>query len=241
MLSSPVSEQMFAARPVASDVQIMTVLVVSFRQKNPTCVDRAWTTTQLYLSSKSRRTDRMIRMTNRSKNDCNSFSQSPENEGLSWPHKIGRFARSLWQGPKKSLIVLLQHERSNRWRMGTLNENPAMQIIADFYLTNITHEDVFVLKTFFVPYHGKGWFPSSLACRGECFGEESCSWPEAHQVDTRYLRGSPTRGMLTGGFNLRLSGKVKHSEEEAASLINLTMSTGPLCSTGNIGKREREK
>jgi len=157
---------MFAARPVASDVQIMTVLVVSFRQKNPTCVDRAWTTTQLYISSKSRRTDRMIRMTNRSKNDCNSFSQSPEHEGLSWPHKIGRFAQSLWQSPKHSMIVLLQQERSNRWRMGTLNEKPAMQILADFYLTNITHEDVFVLKTYFVPYNGTGWFPSSLPVDG---------------------------------------------------------------------------
>ena len=95
-----------------------------------------------------------------------SFSQSPENEGLSWPHKIRRFARSLWQGPKKSLIVLLQHERSNRWRMRTLNENPAMQIIADFYLTNITQEAVFIQKAFFVPYHGKGWFPSTLPVEG---------------------------------------------------------------------------
>ena len=32
---------MFAARPVATDVQTMTVLVLSIRQKNPTCVDRA--------------------------------------------------------------------------------------------------------------------------------------------------------------------------------------------------------
>jgi len=95
-----------------------------------------------------------------------SFSQSPENEGLSWPHKIRRFARSLWQGPKKSLIVLLQHERSNRWRMRTLNENPAMQIIADFYLTNITQEAVFIQKAFFVPYHGKGWFPSTPPVEG---------------------------------------------------------------------------
>jgi hypothetical protein len=95
-----------------------------------------------------------------------SFPQSPENEVSSWPHKIGRFARSLWQGPKKSLIVLLQHERSNRWRMRTLNEKPAMQIIADFYFTNITQKDVFIQKTLFIPYPGKGWFPSTLPVEG---------------------------------------------------------------------------
>jgi hypothetical protein len=98
-----------------------------------------------------------------------SVSQSPEKGCLSWPNKIGRFARSLWQGPKKSLIFLLQHERSYRWRMGEINDKPAMQIIADFYLTNITHEDVFLLKTYFVPYHGTGWFPSSLSVEGKAF------------------------------------------------------------------------
>ena len=98
-----------------------------------------------------------------------SVDQSPEKECSSWPNKIGRFARSLWQGPNKSLIVLLQHERSNRWRMGQINEKPAMQIIADFYLTNITQEDLFVLKTYFVPYHGNGWFPSTLPVEGNAF------------------------------------------------------------------------
>lgn len=93
-----------------------------------------------------------------------SLCQSPEKECLSWSDKIERFARSLWQDPKKSLMVCFQHERSYRWRMGTINEKPAMQIIADFYLTNITHEDVFVLKTYFVPYLGTGGFrPACLS------------------------------------------------------------------------------
>jgi len=98
-----------------------------------------------------------------------SLCQSTEKECSSRPNKIERFARSLWQGPKKSLMVCFQHERSYRWRMGTINEKPAMQIIADFYLTNITHEDVFVLKTYFVPYHGNGWFPSSQPVEGNAF------------------------------------------------------------------------
>jgi hypothetical protein len=98
--------------------------------------------------------------------DRQRSSRSPEHEGLSWSQKIGRFAQSLWQNPKKSLIILLQHERSKRWRMGTLNEQPAMEIHADFYLTNITQEDLFVLKTFFIPYHGTGWFPSSPPVEG---------------------------------------------------------------------------
>jgi hypothetical protein len=112
---------------------------------------------------------RAIAMTDESNLHRHSVCQSPENECLSWPNKIGRFARSLWQGPKKSLMVCFQHERSYRWRMGNINEKPAMQIIADFYLTNITHEDVFVLKTCFIPYHGTGWFPSSLPVEGNAF------------------------------------------------------------------------
>lgn len=98
-----------------------------------------------------------------------SLCQSPEKECLSWPNKIGRFARSLWEGPKKSLMVCFQHERSYRWHMGKINDKPAMQIFADFYLTNIAHEDVFVLKTYFVPYHREGWFPSSLPVEGNVF------------------------------------------------------------------------
>lgn len=44
-----------------------------------------------------------------------------------------------------------------------------MRIITDFYLTNITQEDVFILKTYFVPYHGKAWFPSTLSVEGNAF------------------------------------------------------------------------
>ena len=98
-----------------------------------------------------------------------SLCKFPETEYSSWPTKIERFARSLWQGPKKSLMVYFQHERSYRWHMGKLNEEPAMQISADFYLTNITHEDVFVLKAFLVPYHGNGWFSCSLPVEGNAF------------------------------------------------------------------------
>jgi hypothetical protein len=117
------------------------------------------------------------------------FSRSPEHEGLSWTQKIGRFARSLRQGPKKSLMVLLQHERSTRWRMETLNEQPAMQILADFYLTNNTHEDVFVLKTYFVPYHGTGWFPSAPLVEGNV-------WVKNHVV----AGGTPGRHKIPPGF-----------------------------------------
>jgi hypothetical protein len=70
------------------------------------------------------------------------------------------------EGPKQSLIVLFEHERTNHWRMGTINEKPAMQIIADCYLRNITQEDVFILKTYFVQYNFNGWFPSTLPVEG---------------------------------------------------------------------------
>ena len=75
-----------------------------------------------------------------------------------------RAVGSLWRLPEPPLMVLLQHVRSHRWRMGELLGKPAMQIMAEFYLTNITQEDVFVLKTYFVPY--KGWFPSIHRAQG---------------------------------------------------------------------------
>ena len=97
------------------------------------------------------------------------FYPQPGEDRASWPNKIGQFARSLLAGPRQSLIVLFEHDRANHWRMGKINEKPAMQIIADFYLTNITQEDVFILKTYFVPYHGNGWFPSTLPVEGNAF------------------------------------------------------------------------
>ncbi|MEP6957228.1 MAG: hypothetical protein ABI980_00735 [Nitrospirota bacterium] len=95
-----------------------------------------------------------------------SFYPQPGEDRASWPNKIGQFARSLLEGPKQSLIVLFEHERTNHWRMGTINEKPAMQIIADCYLRNITQEDVFILKTYFVQYNFNGWFPSTLPVEG---------------------------------------------------------------------------
>jgi hypothetical protein len=47
IVSSPVSEQTFAARPLVAIVQTTTVLVISIRRKNPRCVDRASPTTRL--------------------------------------------------------------------------------------------------------------------------------------------------------------------------------------------------
>ena len=86
-----------------------------------------------------------------------------------WLTKIRRHARALWEGPKQSLRIVLQHKRPTQWRMGTINETPAMQIVADFYLTNTTQEDLFILKTFFVRYTCNGWVPSSLPIEGRAF------------------------------------------------------------------------
>jgi hypothetical protein len=63
--------------------------------------------------------------------------------------------------PKQSLLVRFQHERSKCWRMTSLHGEPAMNILADFYLTNMTREhQVFVTRTFFAFYHHKWWpFP----------------------------------------------------------------------------------
>ena len=75
-------------------------------------------------------------------------------------------ARLLRMAPNQSLMILPQHERSHRWRMGKVQGKPAMQIMAEFYLTNITQDDVFVLHTYFVPYPYNRWFPFPLRAEG---------------------------------------------------------------------------
>ena len=93
----------------------------------------------------------------------------PEKQYISWLTKIRRFACSLWERPKQSLRIVFQRERPTQWRMGTIDDTPAMQIVADFYLTNTTQEDLFILKTYFVRYTCNGWVPSSLPVEGHAF------------------------------------------------------------------------
>ena len=79
-------------------------------------------------------------------------------------------ARWLCRVQKKSLIVLRQHDRSCWWHMREMNGTPAMQIVADFYLTNIAQEHaVSVAKTFLVAYGRKWWIPFSLRVEGNVF------------------------------------------------------------------------
>ncbi len=92
-----------------------------------------------------------------------------EKQSVSWFTKIRRFARSLREGPNESLRIALQHDRPTQWRMGMIEKTPAMQIVADFHLTNTTQEDLFILKTYFVPYTCNGWVPSSLPAEGYAF------------------------------------------------------------------------
>jgi hypothetical protein len=94
---------------------------------------------------------------------------SPEKQHLSWLTKIRRYARLLWGSPKQSLKIVLQHDRPTQWRTGAIEETPAIQIVADFYLTNTTQEDLFILRTYFVRYTWNGWVPSSLPAEGHAF------------------------------------------------------------------------
>ena len=76
-------------------------------------------------------------------------------------------ARWLCKVQKKSLIVLFQHDRSYWWHMREMNGKPAMQIVAGFYLTNISQEHaVSVAKSFLVAYGRKWWIPFSLRVEG---------------------------------------------------------------------------
>jgi hypothetical protein len=93
----------------------------------------------------------------------------PDKQVISWFTKIRRFARSLREDPNEALRIALQHDRPTQWRIGTIEDTPAMQIVADFYLTNTTQEDLFILKTYFVPYTCNGWVPSGLPAEGHAF------------------------------------------------------------------------
>jgi hypothetical protein len=66
-----------------------------------------------------------------------------------------RIARAYWGVPKKTLVILPQHERTLWWHMGGIGGQPAMQIVGDFYFSNITSETMLVPKTYFVAYYQK--------------------------------------------------------------------------------------
>jgi len=88
-------------------------------------------------------------------------------------------ARVWWKVPKKTLIVLPQRQHTFRWRLGGVNQKPAMLISGDFYFTNITDESVLVPNTFFVAYYRRWLIPRSVRVDGnvliqgpgEIFGE----------------------------------------------------------------------
>jgi hypothetical protein len=87
-----------------------------------------------------------------------------------WEKLKARVARAYWRVPKTTLIVLPDHETRLWWHMGGVSGKPAMQIVGDFYFTNITSEPILVTKTFILAYTWKcGFIPFPKRVEGHVF------------------------------------------------------------------------
>ena len=95
-----------------------------------------------------------------------------------WEYFKFSIARAYWKIPKKTLVILSAHERHIWWHMGGVSGKPAMQIVGDFYFTNISSEPVPVLKTFLTVYYTKwGFIPFSKQVEGNVFGSKTSLLP----------------------------------------------------------------
>ncbi len=66
-------------------------------------------------------------------------------------------ARVYWKVPKRTLVVLPAQASNVWWEMGQKDGAPCMQVVGEFFFTNISSEPVLVPKTYVVVYeHGIG-------------------------------------------------------------------------------------
>ncbi len=63
-----------------------------------------------------------------------------------------RLARAYWKIPRRTLVIVPGNERDFWWHMGGKGSQLAMQIVGDFYFTNISTEPAIVPKTYLVAY-----------------------------------------------------------------------------------------
>ncbi len=68
-------------------------------------------------------------------------------------------ARAFYKVPKKTLIVQPAHPDRLWWGNAAIKSEPAMHVVGDFYLTNITDELVSVPKAYLIAYHVKWLIP----------------------------------------------------------------------------------
>jgi hypothetical protein len=87
-----------------------------------------------------------------------------------WTYLKSRVARTFWNVPKSTLVILPEHEHRLWWHMGGQGGQPAMQIVGDFYLTNISPEEILVPKTFMTAYYCRwGLIPVHKKVEGHVF------------------------------------------------------------------------
>ncbi|ULA62508.1 MAG: hypothetical protein LZF86_40011 [Nitrospira sp.] len=63
-----------------------------------------------------------------------------------------RVARVYWKVPKRTLVVLPAQASNVWWEMGQKDGAPCMQVVGEFFFTNISSEPVLVPKTYLVAY-----------------------------------------------------------------------------------------
>jgi hypothetical protein len=99
-----------------------------------------------------------------------------------WKWAIGKVHQTFLRVPKETLKVIPMNPPQFTWNMGTIDGKPAMQVVKDFYFTNLTTEPALVVGTYFVAQCWK-WkvFPRRIRVNGHV-----CVKDDASQYHGRY-------------------------------------------------------
>lgn len=103
-----------------------------------------------------------------------------------------RVARVYWKVPKRTLVVLPAQAANVWWEMGQKDGAPCMQVVGEFFFTNISSEPVLVPKTSLVVYGARYWFiPTSHRVEGNILVRQAQGYLYGHT-------DIPSRGLTEG-------------------------------------------
>ncbi len=110
-----------------------------------------------------------------------------------------RVARVYWKVPKHTLVVLPAQAANVWWEMGQKDGAPCMQVVGEFFFTNISDEPVLVPKTSLVVYGSRYWFiPTSHRVEGNILVRQAQGYLFGHtDIPSRGFDSSP--GETEGG------------------------------------------
>lgn len=84
--------------------------------------------------------------------------------------------------PRRRLVIVPQRQRTFWWHMGSMGDQPVMQIVGDFYLTNHDGVESFIAKTYVVIYYLK-W--KSIPLRKKADGHAHYRIPPLATIEAR--------------------------------------------------------